>query len=222
MKHTETIAKLSEALSKAQGSIQGALRDRKNPFYNSKYSDLASIWKCAREPLAQNGLAVIQGTFITEDGKIILESKLTHLSGEWISSFYPVEPIKKDPQGLGSALTYARRYSLQSLLGICADDDDDGNAASSAPRTQVASPPPVQVIKPMPIPTPVQEIKKDTVADEVMKKISILSNGYKDEGRLNFILENLGVKTSKEIMALDDNSLLDMIAKLDELKNDFK
>ncbi len=133
MKSSEHINELADALSRAQGIMQIALKDSNNPFYKSSYADLTAIWQVAQAPLSANNLAVVQATRIEND-KIIMENILMHKSGQWISSDYPVNFFdiqKKDAQGVGSAMTYARRYSLQALLGIVADQDDDGNAASA-------------------------------------------------------------------------------------------
>ena len=142
MNKSVTIGKLADALSKAQGEMEGALKESTNPFFKSKYSSLTSIWNCAKGPLTKNQLSVVQSTYI-DGGDIFLETVLMHASGEWISSVYPIKPVKQDPQGLGSALTYARRYSLQSLLGIVADDDDDGNEASHRPSGPAPRPAPL-------------------------------------------------------------------------------
>lgn len=123
-----SIAKLTDALSKAQGAFDHAKKDVANEFFKSKYADLASVIDAAKKPLADNGLAVIQTTEIEGDA-IVLVTLLSHSSGEWIKGRYPVKPVKNDPQGLGSALTYARRYAFSAITGI-ASEDDDGNAAS--------------------------------------------------------------------------------------------
>lgn len=124
-----SIGKLAEALAKAQGMMSTAKKDADNPFFNSRYADLAACWECCREPLAANGLAVIQTTAPATDGTVHVVSTLAHSSGEWIRGELAVKPVKGDPQGIGSALTYARRYGLCSLVGIVADEDDDGEAA---------------------------------------------------------------------------------------------
>ena len=124
---SETIGKLAEALAKAQGSMSAAAMDGKANY--GKYATLASVWDAARKPLADNGLAVTQATDMTADS-MVLVTTLMHSSGEWIGGVYPIRPAQNTPQGMGSAITYARRYSLSALLGLTADDDDDGNAAS--------------------------------------------------------------------------------------------
>lgn len=132
---SETIGKLAEALAKAQGAMTNAVMDGQNPAFKrdnkpTKYATLTAVWDACRKPLADNGLAVVQAFRVDESGMLLLVTKLVHVSGEWMVSEYPVTPTKNDPQGLGSAVTYARRYTLSSLVGVVADDDDDGNAAS--------------------------------------------------------------------------------------------
>ena len=128
MNTSSSIANLAEALSKAQGAMRNAPKDSANPFFKSKYADLASVSDACRAELAANGLAVAQLPEI-RDGKLVLSYVLMHASGEWISGELEMTPIKSDPQGVGSAITYARRYSLAAITGI-ATEDDDGNAAS--------------------------------------------------------------------------------------------
>ena len=131
MNKSEQINELAAALAKAQAKIETAKKDQTNPFYKSQYAGLPQVWDACRKYLTDNGLSVVQTTDTSENGTI-LETMLLHSSGQWISSIYPVNPVKNDPQGIGSALTYARRYSLMALVGVVADDasDDDGNAAS--------------------------------------------------------------------------------------------
>lgn len=130
MERSENIGDLAGALAKAQGAIKGAAKGKENPFYKSSYADLACVMDACRDALSKNSIAVIQSTQYDATDKWV-ETVLAHSSGQWISSRYPVKPVKDDPQGLGSAVTYARRYSLMALVGIVAEDeDDDGNAAS--------------------------------------------------------------------------------------------
>lgn len=134
MQKSDTIGALAAALAKAQAALPSAVKDAVNPHFRSKYADLAAIWQAARKPLADNGLSVVQLPTEAGDGKIGLTYILMHTSGEWISDTVSSPIVKNDPQGVGSALTYLRRYSLAALVGIVADEDDDGNAASQAPR----------------------------------------------------------------------------------------
>ncbi len=126
MNQSPTVGALAAALAKAQAAFKPAIKDANNPFFKSKYVDLAGAIEACRDALSANGLAIVQSTDAGE--KMTLHTTLLHASGEWISSTYPVTAIKQDPQGIGSAVTYARRYSLMALLGIAAEDDD-GEAA---------------------------------------------------------------------------------------------
>lgn len=123
---SETIADLASALSKAQAQIMKATKDSNNPFFKSKYADLTAVWDAVREPLTINGLAVTQFP-LAEDALVTM---LLHSSGQWMRSTYKMRPVKDDPQGRGSCLTYMRRYALMAVTGVC-PEDDDGNAASN-------------------------------------------------------------------------------------------
>ena len=136
MNQSESIAALAAALSKAQASITGALKDSANPFFKSKYADLASCWDACRKPLTDNGLAVIQ-TIEPGEGRAVLVTTLCHASGEWIKSYCPILTKDDSPQALGSAITYARRYALAAMCGL-AQVDDDAEAAQG--RHKVSAP----------------------------------------------------------------------------------
>ena len=126
---SESTKEIATALSYFQGKMTAVKKDATNPFYKSKYATLDTIWDTIRKPLSENGLSVAQ-TMNLIDGKSVLETTLYHTSGEWISGTQLVNPVKDDPQGLGSAITYARRYSLSAILGLVSDDDDDANTAT--------------------------------------------------------------------------------------------
>lgn len=133
MNRSENIADLATALSKAQADLKPAVKDAKNPFYKSSYADLPSVVAACKEVLSQNGLSYSQVPDFQDD-KVWIETVLMHSSGQWISGRYPINPTKNDPQSMGSALTYSRRYALMAMVGVVAsDDDDDGNAASTRP-----------------------------------------------------------------------------------------
>jgi hypothetical protein len=130
---SESIAALAAALSKAQADITGALKDSSNPFFKSKYADLASCWDACRKQLAANGLCVIQTTGMTDAG-LVLITTLAHSSGEWILGHLPVAAKDSSPQAQGSGITYARRYALAAIVGL-AQIDDDAEAAQARPFT---------------------------------------------------------------------------------------
>lgn len=131
MNRSESIADLATALSKAQADLKPAAKDATNPFYKSSYADLPSVVAACKEVLSKNGLSYSQVPDFQDD-KVWIETVLMHSSGQWISGRYPINPTKNDPQSMGSALTYSRRYALMAMVGVVAsDDDDDGNAAST-------------------------------------------------------------------------------------------
>jgi len=150
MDMSENIADLATALAKAQAKIEGATKGKVNPHFKSKYADLARVWDAIRGPLTENGLSVVQAPMTTPDGAI-LRTMILHSSGQWIASTYPVNPVKNDMQGIGSATTYARRYSLMAMVGV-APEDDDGNAASGRGDAPKPHAPPPRIAKAEPAP----------------------------------------------------------------------
>lgn len=125
---SDSIAALSAALAKAQADIEGATKGKTNPHFKSAYADLASVWDACRAALTKNGLAILQPV-AAEDAKVTVTTILTHSSGEWVSSDLTMTATQHTPQGIGSCITYARRYALASMVGV-APEDDDGEAAS--------------------------------------------------------------------------------------------
>ena len=133
---SESIGALAAALSKAQADITGALKDSSNPFFKSKYADLASCWDACRKQLAANNLAVIQTVYVHWDsGQTMLATTLAHSSGEWIRSELPVLTKDMSPQAQGSSITYARRYALAAIVGLAQIDDDAEAAQGRKPLT---------------------------------------------------------------------------------------
>lgn len=149
---TENVADLSAALAKAQASMKAATFNRVNPHFKNRYADLAAVLDAIRVPLADNGLSITQTTEI-RDGGFVLVTTLRHASGQSVSSEYPL-PVAAKPQELGSALTYARRYSLSAIACIAADDDDDAEGARETGQTSSA-PKAKNPVKPVPVEPPV-------------------------------------------------------------------
>ena len=144
MPTSPTIAALAAALVKTQSALSGAKKDSTNPHFKTAYADLASVWDACRAPLANAGLSVVQlvsseRLHPSEATHAVIETILAHSSGEWVSSTLAVPLTKSDAQGLGSAITYGRRYALAAIVGVC-PADDDGEAAVARPtqRTQPA------------------------------------------------------------------------------------
>lgn len=138
MKMSDSIAQLAEALSKAQGQIDDATKTGINPHFRSKYADLAAVRSVIREPLAVNDIAVIQSPR-TIDGAVEVETMLVHKSGEYISETLRLPVGKWDAHGIGSGISYARRYGLMSILALAADDDDGNAAVEKTAVTMVGS-----------------------------------------------------------------------------------
>jgi len=127
--------KIAKAFVKAQTAFGPALKTSANPFFKSKYADLSVVIEAVIDALHSNGIALVQNCHESSDG-VIVETIFIHESGETIScGKLSVPAAKNDPQGYGSALTYARRYSLMAACGI-APEDDDGNAASKTQKEQ--------------------------------------------------------------------------------------
>jgi ERF superfamily protein len=161
MNKSESIINLSKALLKAQKVMGGAVKDSKNPFFKSTYSDYGSVLEVVKGPLNENGILVLQ-PHVNDPGQPYVETILIHAeSGEFLSSCTPVVCAKaNDPQAMGSAITYARRYGLQSLLSI-PSEDDDGNAGSG--KTGVSAMPKAATVTPISAPSP--EYKQGKAAE---------------------------------------------------------
>jgi ERF superfamily len=166
---SEQINELAAALAKAQGEITGALKDSENPFFSSKYADLASCWDACRGPLSANGLSIVQVTdrgrpvtiqwetknektgevteFKVDTEELLVVTTLYHASGQWIRSELPMIPRDASPQGIGSALTYGRRYGLTAMVGVAQMDDDGNQASGRMNATAKAAPKPVAIPK---------------------------------------------------------------------------
>ena len=133
MNKSETIASLAAALNKAQAEMSGAKKSAANPFFRSSYANLEEVINCVKEPFANNGLSFVQFP-ISGDGLAGVETIIMHESGEFIANEFMLKCAKNDPQGMGSAITYARRYGLQSAVGIPSEDDDGEGAMQRKPK----------------------------------------------------------------------------------------
>jgi len=137
------INELAAALVAAQAEFSAVPKGSTNPFFKSKYAALPDVVQHAGPVLAKNGLAISQHITQDESGSDALLTYLLHKSGQFIAYAMKLHMVKDDPQAQGSAVTYARRYAYMSALGLVADDDDDGNAASrkNAPKPQAKAAP---------------------------------------------------------------------------------
>lgn len=130
MKHSIETNHIFAALVKAQSEMPTANKDGNNPHFKSKYATLQSVVETCKPILTKHGLAITQTFEPSCDGVSIITT-LVHESGQYISGSLFLKPAKNDPQGYGSAITYGRRYAWAAILGMVADEDDDGNEASA-------------------------------------------------------------------------------------------
>jgi len=137
---SEGLNELFTSLAKAQLEMEVAKTDATNPFFKSRYADLASIVKASRKHLAINGLSVLQRILPNGDGNVYLYTRLCHASGQWMESKMKIDPNKKDIQGIGSYITYLKRYNYAAICGVVSDDDDDGEDAMKQERSQSSVP----------------------------------------------------------------------------------
>lgn len=146
MQKSESIAALAAALADAQGEMENASKSSVNPHFKSKYADLAEIINTVRPVLAKHGLSITQ--FPSFDGTLAhVETLIAHKSGEWMSGTTSSPVQQSNPQGIGSATTYLRRYSLAAACNL-AQEDDDASAASSKPKMSKPAPIVPQVAEP--------------------------------------------------------------------------
>ena len=138
MNASPELGELATALAKAQADIAGAHRNSDNPFFKSKYSDLASCWSAVREPLTRNGLSIVQHPSAT-GATVSLETVLLHSSGQWMSGVMTATAKDSSPQALISIVTYLRRAGLCAIASVAPVDDDAESAQSHTPA--VVAPP---------------------------------------------------------------------------------
>ncbi len=228
MNKSETIKEIATALSRAQGEFQNAKKDKINPFFEKNYAGLSSLWDACRLALSKNGLALVQGPSVNES-HVTINTLLMHNSGEWIESELILNAGKSTPQSVGSAITYARRYSLAAMLGLVADDDDDGNEANKEVgkkqqekkavaeknhKTTKTDPPPPKA-------TEQKAIDPETTArQKIINEIGVIlkNDKFADDDR---------AKVRVEISLIKNNIALEALravwqGKLNRLEDDFK
>lgn len=161
---------LFAALATAQKEIVGAVKDSNNPFFKSKYADLSAVWDACHGPLNTNGISIIQ--LPSSDPKtpdiVTVTTVLGHKSGQWISSSLSVRPTKADAQGMGSAISYARRYTMAAIAGVAYIEDDDGNAASKPINKSSSTKQPLVPTPPTETATPVDRVSQQQLDELVV------------------------------------------------------
>lgn len=194
------IDQLATALSIAQGQMESATKGADNPFFKSKYADLNEYIQTAKKPLADNGLAVTQLTSQV-DNKARVTTMLIHKSGQWISAMLELAPTKSDPQGMGSAITYARRYGYGAVLGMGAEDDD-GNQAS-----QAVTPKPTGEVK-----AQAQQATQGTGATQVQS--TLIEKYLFEKGKTEADVVNLFQKEVKDLSIAEASKVINWLLGL--------
>ncbi len=166
------INELAAALAKAQGEIQPAPKDALNPYFKSRYASLPAVREAVREAFAKHGLSVVQIPAVI-DGTLRLRTMLLHESGQQLDcGELSAEVDVSNPQQMGSAITYFRRYALAAISQTVADDDDDGNAATKKPKPQ-----------PQPLPRDTKQIdnaKKGIAEATSLEELQAIGEALKD------------------------------------------
>ena len=204
MKKSETLTEFSKAFAKTQQEMKQPLKDANNPFFKSKYVPLENVVEAITESASKNGLSFTQFPSSDEDGNVTVGTLVMHSSGEWIE-YDPIrmKPVKNDPQSIGSAITYAKRYALSAIFGITSDPDDDGNEATQTKKQAPAKKKD----------DPVISVEK---ANYYLKEIAAISTekGKEDGSIVKWFLNHLGVVDYKMIKQsqIEDADML--LAKL--------
>lgn len=203
MKKSETLTEFSKAFAQTQQEMKQPLKDANNPFFKSKYVPLENVVEAITESASKNGLSFTQFPSSDEDGNVTVGTLVMHSSGEWIE-YDPIKmkPVKNDPQSIGSAITYAKRYALSAIFGITSDQDDDGNEATQTKKQQ-----------PKKVNDPVISVEK---ANYYLKEITSISaeKGKEDGSIVKWFLNHLGVvdyKMIKQSQIEDADMLLDKL-----------
>lgn len=172
MKTSLEMDKIVEALSIAQGQFKPLIKNKKANY--GKYADLSAVMDSITDALHVQGLCVSQSPeFI--DGRLIVTTRLFHKSGQWIENQVSLKPGQDTAQGMGSVITYGRRYGMTALLGICADDDDDGQSAQPQVEQKKAYPP-REVPKPAPAQAPARVINEEVFNHEDQEHRRLISS----------------------------------------------
>jgi hypothetical protein len=201
---------LATALAKAQAEIEVAGRKETNPFFKSKYADLAELIKVSRPALTKNGLAVMQQILTDEDGMTWLHTILTHTSGQWIETRMRVVPTKNDPQSFGSCVTYLRRYCYAALINIAVSDEDDDGEAAMYDQRQVMAKGTALNTKYNP-----KENTHETITKEQREEVEYELEGYADIAEM--ILDSFKIRS---IADMPKSKFQPSITRIRQIKNE--
>lgn len=212
MNKSESIKEISVALSKLGADLGNVSKNSVNPFFKSKYADLASILDYVKPSLAEHGLSIVQSSRQTRQKVLIIETLLTHESGEWIETEIEVPASqtdkktqieKYDAQTVGSAVTYGRRYALSAILNISSEEDNDGN---KIPDKKPVEPP---VTLPSNYILACDALKKETTLDGIDKVYNrILTREWSDKEKeaLNLLYNEVKIKVVENELGADNGT----------------
>lgn len=210
MQRSEQINELATALSKFQQEVKQPGKDAANPFFNSKYVPLELVVDAINNTAPLHGLSFTQWSVISESGRVGVSTMIIHSSGQWME-YDPLfmKPDKDTPQAVGSAMTYARRYSLSAAFGIASEVDDDGNAASGDPNKPSQ---PRQQQTQSNTPAPPSQPSNVTLASPNQAKM-LYAKSKAGEVSMQRISDFLGyeVKECAQVHAKDVNKLIKML-----------
>ena len=208
MEKSESIKEIAVALSKFQGESLNPKNTAQNPSFNSKYAPLCEVINTTRQGLSKYGLSIVQAPY-TEGENIIVETFLLHTSGEWIKS--PPLSLKMEKltaQGAGSAITYARRYALSSLLNISSEEDIDGNTTfQNLAAISKVKPEENEIVDQS------TELQEELITEKQIKYIHVLA---KEKGIDNTSLKNysrslFNKESSKDLTKKEASSLIEAL-----------
>ena len=212
VRHSDEFAELAKALVAAQADLEPVTKDSLNPHFKSKYVSLDAIVEAVRKPLADRGLAIVQGACTPNgDAALTVETLLIHTSGEWMSNTVVVPMAKIDPQGAGGALTYGRRYGLSALLSLATEEDDDANAATAKPA---AVPPKRAPAKPAAGAQPAKAEPKATagqVADIEALVIVAVEGGASSKGIVGQMIADYGTPNVPDLTRDQAENMLERL-----------
>lgn len=206
MEKSESIKEICIAFNKMQSVLEQPLKDKNNPFFNSKYVPLENVVDSIVKASKDNGLSFSQFAETDENGNICVSTLVMHNSGEWIQ--YPklrMKPEKNTPQSLGSAITYAKRYALSAIFGITSDEDSDGNSESKQNKNtkQKQNNRPVQKIT---------IVQAQELADEIQEIANITQADY--DAIQKMVLEAFKIDTLSDIHAIDFKQAVQYVENL--------
>lgn len=208
MRKSETIVELSKAFAKMQKELEQPFKNANNPFFKSKYVPLENVVDSITRASSKHGLSFTQFPSSDENGNVTVGTMVMHESGEWIE-YDPIclKPVKNDPQAVGSAITYAKRYALSAIFGITSDNDDDGNEAMQLGKA--AS----KTIQKKQVPTTNYKIPKEVVKAYKDGIQFVIDRTGKNDGSITrWFCENLRVAKIEDI-TMDKISLADELLK---------